>query len=412
MRIIGGSAVMEDARMSSGWKRISAAIALAAATYAAMGGWVGARAQESLIANGNAGRPDRGDVIRTDLSTNSVQDFVRIDGQGRSKLRGIGLVVGLNGTGDAGSELALARPLAELYKKNGLPVPDLSELENARQAALVWISCTIGEHGARRDDVIDVQVNAMHSAKSLRGGRLVLAPMMGPLPGQGVFAIAEGAVSLESEDHPTAGVVRGGAQMVEDIRMPAIREGFDLIINEYYRSWTTARTLTSQINGAMAELDSDDLTGAARPVAFAVDEMTVRVVIPSEERKSPANFIAGVMGTRFSPSLLDLPAMVVVNERTGSIVVTRDVQISPVTVGNERLTVTTTTPTTTPTAADPLIESTNWASVSTTGRTGDTARINDLLTAFKQLDVPIRDQIHILREIHRAGSLHAKLIIE
>src|SRR5215468_249871 len=135
----------------------------------------------------------------------SVQSLVRIANQGKTPLRGLGIVLGLNGTGDQGKDLVLARPLAQVYANNGNPIPDLKDLANAKSAALVFLHCELPETGARKDDTFDVFVTASHSASSLAGGRLMLAPLMGPLPGQelpppqgwGAVAFAEGPVTIE-----------------------------------------------------------------------------------------------------------------------------------------------------------------------------------------------------------------------
>lgn len=108
--------------------------------------------------------------------------------------------------------------------------------------------------------------------------------------------------------------------------------------------------------------------------------------------------MANVMGKRFSPSLIDLPAMVVVNERTGSIIVTGDVEISAVTVGNDKLVITTTTPAPIPSSQDPLVARQNWAEFGTTGTNSGHIRIQDLLEAFKHQRSG-KEQIQILSQI-------------
>lgn len=346
--------------------------------------------------------------LRRENPVTSIQEFVRIEGQGRSPLRGIGLITGLPGTGDSGQELAMARPLAEVYRNNGNPLADLKELGKARSAALVTISCEIPEEGGRKGDNFDIFVQASHSAKSLRGGTLLISPLMGPLPGQGVFAFASGPIVIE--DVETSGRIRLGGQLVRDIRSAPVGAEFNLILRPHFRSYTVSRTLAAEINGITADLENTD--DSVEPVAVAVDDATIHVSIPAQERARPTNFIASVLSRRFSPSLIDLPAMVVVNERTGSIIVTGDVEISPVTVGNDRLVITTTIPTPTPTASNPLVEQQNWTDFGTTGTGAERARIQDLLEAFKHLNVPVRDQIQILAQIYQTGRLHARFVRE
>jgi len=119
-----------------------------------------------------------------------------------------------------------------------------------------------------------------------------------------------------------------------------------------------------------------------------------------------------VMTAKFSPSLLKLPAQVVVNSRTGSIVVTGDVEISAVAIVHKNLVVTSVTPPPVPSPVTPIATTSKTTGIRTTERPSDRARLQDLLTALKALDVPIDDQIALLTEIHKTGRLHARLVVE
>ncbi|MBX3357571.1 MAG: flagellar basal body P-ring protein FlgI [Phycisphaeraceae bacterium] len=336
----------------------------------------------------------------------SIQDVVRIQGQGRFTLRGLGIVVGLNGTGDSGAELALARPLAQVYANNGNPLPELKELAKGNTAALVWVDCDIPETGALIDDRFDVHVSAMHSAKSLEGGRLIIAPLMGPLVGSKPYAMAWGSITIEGSASPRTGVIRSGAQMIQNTLRNPITDSLTLIVTPEARGWTTTGTIANQINGAAGRLDDET---AGPQIARAIDETTIHIVIPDQERADPANFISRIMTMRLSPTLLALPAEVLVNERVGLITVTGDVEISPVVVAHKDMVVTTLTPPLQPTAQNPLVERDAWVSMATSGRPVERARLDDLLRIFRTLDVPVKDQIHIINQIHASGRLHAKL---
>lgn len=327
-----------------------------------------------------------------------------------STLRGIGIVTGLRGTGDSGKELVLARPLAEFYRQNGNPLPELKDLANAKSAALVTISVQIPEGGVREGDVLDVYVQTSHAAQSLRGGMLLISPLLGPTPGAPVYAMADGSIVLEDPEVTTSGRIRGGAKVIRDIRPRALGNTFDLIIRPHFRSYSVAATIASEINDLTANLDTP--SDAAQRVATVVDETAIRVTVPEHERIDPSTFLARVMSKRFSPSLIDLPAMVVVNERTGSIIITGDVEISAVTVGSDRLIITTTTPEPVPSPQDPLVTRQAVTEFGTTGTGAERARIQDLLEAFKQLNVPVREQIQLLNQIHQSGRLHARMVRE
>ncbi len=338
----------------------------------------------------------------------SLQELVRLKGQGKSELRGFGLVMGLPGTGDSGQDLVVARPLAQLLQNEGNPIADLDELAKSKSVALVMVTCEIPETGARADDQVDCYVSAIHNPKSLEGGKLFLAPLRGPLPGQGVFAMASGPLIIEG-GNTRAGRIRGGAKLVRDVPMPTIAEdgSVTLIVDHSVANWTTSQLIASTIN--QHRLAYDD---RAPDIAFAVDERTVHVVIPTEERPNPANFLADILSIRFDPSLISLPARIVVNEREGAIVATGDVEISPVLITHGQLVITTATPPPIPTPQNPLIEQSRWTVVETAARPSEGARLQDLLSAFRQLDVSVDDQIAILNLLRRSGKLHAEMIVD
>lgn len=357
---------------------------------------------------------DDGGSVASDVI--SVQEIARLEGRGESVLRGVGIVTGLKGTGDAGSELVLARPLAKIYEANGNPLPDLKELAKSKAAAIVMLEVVVPPKGAKRDDTLDVYVTVSHSATSLVGGRLFLSALSGPLPGQGVFAMASGPIIIEDPATPTGGVIRGGARIVTEIPMAGIGDTFDLVLKPPFRHHTVADQLADTINSLAPIPDEvDQATGeapAAPELARAMDDSTVRVSIPPPERASPTKFIAKVLSATFSPSLLRLPAQVIVNQRTGSIIVTGNVELSAVAIAHKDLVITTVTPPPVPTAATPVTKVDKWTGIQTTARPSERSRIQDLIQAFRQLDIPINEQINILSSIHRSGRLHAELIVE
>lgn len=338
----------------------------------------------------------------------AIQELARLSGQGETVLRGLGFVVGLPGTGDPSENPALARQLARLLEENGSPVPDLRELAKGRNIATVMVTCVVPREGARRGDKLDVFVQTWASAKSLEGGRLYITPLQGPLPGQGVYAFAEGALMFE-EGSKTVGRVRGGARVSHDITMGVV--GGDgtitLVIEPAYAGWPTAELLASAINA-----DRQGLDETLAQLARAMDEKTVRVQIPETERSDPANFISSVMEIRLDASLLTLPARVIVNERKGTIVVTGDVEISPAAIAHRDLVITTLTPAREPTPANPEMRRSRWTSIDTGAGERERARVEDLLEALKQLDVPVVDQIAILAKLSKIGRLHAEFIVE
>lgn len=349
-----------------------------------------------------------GAIAVSGAQATTVKDLARLKGQGDSVVVGVGLVVGLSGTGDSGKELAMARPLAELLKNGGVTVGSLKELAASKSVALVTLSCTIPENGGRTDDKFDVYVSVAHSASSLKGGRLVVAPLTSPRRGGEVYAMAEGPISIDDQSVPTAGRVRMGARLVRDVLMEPVGDTFDLILQPVFAGYASASQIAISIDG----LYRTDPQAQAPSIARVIDDRTVRIMIPPAERADRAAFIADVLSTDVNVALLRLPAMVVCNRATGAIVVTADVEISPAAITHKDLVITTTIPQPVPTPQDPMVDRKRWTGVSTAPAGPGNARLADLLAAFKQLDIQPADQIDILHELYKAGKLQAKLVID
>lgn len=342
-----------------------------------------------------------------DNATIPIQSIARIAGENETPVRGIGLVTGLKGTGDQGSEMVLARPLAAWYAANGNVIADLKDLAKGKSAAIVMLSAIVPAGGARMGDKLDVIVSVAHSATNLERGVLMVSPMLGPLPGQGMIGEAGGVIHVPDPAHPTMGVIPGGLQISYDITMKAPGPSIDLVVKPVYRGWRTTQMIASVINDASAPLDDDQR--AQPPIARAVDSVTVRIDVPAHERGDPAGFIAGIMTRRLSPALLDTEPTIICDRQSGTIIATGNVEISTVAVASKDLMVTNTVPPPAPTQADPLIKRERWVAVQTSGKPAERTRIEDLLQAFRQLDVPIDTQIEILDRISKSGSLHARL---
>jgi flagellar P-ring protein precursor FlgI len=336
----------------------------------------------------------------------SVKEIARLEGQGKSVLQGLGLVIGLPGTGDSAEDLVIARPLAKLFENQGNPIANFDELVNSRSVALVMVTCEVPATGARADDQFDAFVSTMISAESLSGGRLFIATLRGPLPGQGVFGFASGPVIIEG-DNPATGRVRGGATIVRSIDMQTISPDgtIHLVIDQAYAGWSTTQLFASIINQHRLGLEE---TG--EDIARAITERVVRVRIPDVERPDPANFIADIMGIRFDASLLDLPARIVINEREGAIVATGNVEIGPTLITYRDLIINTAPPT--PQGAAQIATPSRWAQVHTGARPNEAARLQDLLTAFRQIDLTVDDQIAIINMLKRSGNLHAEIVVD
>jgi flagellar P-ring protein precursor FlgI len=344
-------------------------------------------------------------IVATSASATSLQQIARLEEQGESVLQGLGLVVGLPGTGDSAEDLIVARPLFAMLEAMGNAPGSLEELAEANSAALVVVTCTIPEGGARVNDRFDVTVSAINNAESLAGGELFLTPLRGPLPGQGVYAIAQGSLLIEGIN-PVRATVRGGAKMIQ--QTPGWRLGPDgmikLVIRPSFGGWTTAQLVSDTINQHRV-----GFTETAIEIARAVDDRTVEVRVPEAERGAPANFLADILSIRFDPSLLDLPARVVVNEREGVIIAAGGARFSPVSISAPGVMISTLAG---ETDEEPRPGAVGSAQVPSDDEEGVTGSVEDLLAAMRQLNLPVGEQISIIHQLDRAGALHAELVID
>jgi flagellar P-ring protein FlgI len=333
-----------------------------------------------------------------------IADITRIGGERTNILTGLGLVYGLKGTGDGGSFTAAIAPLRSMLSKFGDPVT-VQELNNAANVAVVMVTATVPAVGARDGDHLDVHVSSVGAAASLRGGRLFVTPMQGPLPGGPLLALAEGPVTLEDPSTPVVGVIRaaaGGAVMETDLPARVIDSAgrFTLIIDEYSSSWGTASRIAKIIN------DSESTEGEI--LATAIDGKNIIVTIPTNERDHPDSFIGRIQ--QLPVQLLSTKARVTINQKTGTIIMTGDVEISPVVISHNGLSISTIMPVPQPTFRNPVITDHQAIAISTTGQ--GNGNLMDLVAAMEQLKVPALDRIQIIEELYKTGKLHAELIEE
>ena len=327
-----------------------------------------------------------------------IADITRIEGQRTNVLLGLGLVYGLKGTGDGGDFMPAIRELASMMAKFGDPTT-VAELTKAQNVAVVQLTAVVPSNGARNGDHIDVHVLSAGAAASLKGGRLFIAPMQGPIPNGGIYAMSEGPVTIEDPSTPTAGVVKGGCVMEVNLAQKYIDNGkFKLVIEDPSASWTNSSTIAKMINDAMSE--------NGETIAVATDPKEVVVSIPPSEREHPDSFIANVQ--RLPLPLLPTEARVQINEKTGTLIVTGDVEISPVVISHKGLTITTVAP---PGANSAPVGRNRQTVALDTANSGG-AKLQDLVNALEQLKVPVDDRITIVKELYKTGKLHAKLMME
>ncbi|MGA2136240.1 MAG: flagellar basal body P-ring protein FlgI [Bryobacteraceae bacterium] len=342
-----------------------------------------------------------------------VKDLVSIEGVRDNQLVGYGLVVGLAGTGDRQQTIFSPQSLANLLERMGVSVP--GGTLRVKNTAAVMLTATLPPF-AQPGTHVDVAVAAMGDAANLQGGLLVLTPLKAA---DGlVYAVAQGSIAMggfaagrggssQTVNHPTVGRVPGGAIVERVAPSQAPKEVLHLQLR--YADFTTAARLAAALNTRFG-------TRGAAP-ASAENAALVSIRMPAAYAARPVEFIAEVEALLVDA---DQPAKVVVNERTGTIVMGRDVRIAPVAILHGNLTVEIQTAAE---VSQPAPQSAGKTEV--TSKTGVTANeeparnvmlkqgatVEELVRALAAIGSTPRDVIAILENLRAAGALEAELEI-
>jgi len=354
-----------------------------------------------------------------------IGDIARLKGQRVNKLVGFGLVVGLKGTGDGGKFMPSIRPLASLLKRFNNPVFSMEELEDAKNVAVVLVEATLPEHGVREGDQVDVHLSSFGAAKSLRGGRLLVTPLQGPSPRmQDILALAGGAVVIPDTEVPTVGLVRNGATMERNILHTYVVRGAELahrhpglaadghyvtlVLDDAHANFAMAANIAMRINEKHGRPGSD--------LAIAVDPKNVIVRIPRYEMSNVASFVGAVESTDLLHDDVTeaTEARVRINRKTGTIVITGDVEVSPAVITQRGLTITVTGGQGQAVAPGQAGQQGEWVALNPRdlGSVEQKQMLSDLVQALNQMKVPISDRIAIIEELHKTGKLHGRLTVD
>jgi flagellar P-ring protein FlgI len=328
-------------------------------------------------------------------------DVCRLKGQEENRLQGLGLVVGLNGTGDSKLQ-PTTRTLARIMQNmggnisiDGQGFPNLKELEQVGNVALVMVTATIPSAGAQQGDQLSCSVNAL-SAKSLQGGRLVMAYLLGPRADvPTIYAIAEGSVSLPDPDIPTSGVVHNGCKLEATITNSFVREDrIVLIVDRDIASFSTAADIQDAINSFFQPSMTDSMYGLAE----AKDQLHIEVAVPPAYRDKPVMFVKLILDIELSN--LKKNRRVVINEREGVIVMGEDILINPVAINHKNLSI----------QAGGNVG--GFVGLDTDSPRDPQPVLKNLVEALNALEVPTEDVIAIIRTLKRNGDLYGEVIIQ
>ncbi|MCP4006733.1 MAG: flagellar basal body P-ring protein FlgI [bacterium] len=260
-----------------------------------------------------------------------IKDLTDFQGVRSNPLIGYGLVVGLQGTGDSASTLFANRSLAGLLAKLGIVVDPA--LVNVTNVAAVMVTAQLPPF-ARMGEALDVTVSSIGDSGNLQGGTLLATPLLG-VDGE-VYALAQGPVSIGGfsaqsgqgdvvqNNHPTVARIPRGALVEKEIFLSLDdREQMRLVLHE--KDFTTAARIAEAINKSIRA-----------KVAHATDSGSVDILIPEGSRTNVVPFLAQVEDIEVIP---DRTAAVVLNERTGTVVIGSDVRISAVAISHGSLSI-------------------------------------------------------------------------
>jgi flagellar P-ring protein FlgI len=342
-----------------------------------------------------------------------IKELASIEGVRDNPLIGYGLVVGLNGTGDRQQTVFSVQSLANILREMGLTVP--ATTIRVQNTAAVMVTATLPPF-ARPGSKIDVTVAAVGDSASLQGGLLLLTSLRG-VDGR-VYSIAQGPLVLgaylagrgnnsQTLNHPTTGRIPGGA-IVELAAPHSVLEG-SLRLQLRQADFTTAARITAAVNQRFATQE------APAPVARTEDSAAVAVSIPPGYAQQPAEFIAEIERLTVEADTLE---RVIVDERTGTIVMGRRINITPVTVMHGALTVEIQT-TYEVSQPGPLSQGTTEVVPQTTVRAREEkaqsislpqgSTVEDLVQSLNAIGATPRDVIAILQGLKAAGALGAEL---
>lgn len=347
-----------------------------------------------------------------------VKDIAYLRGARSNQLTGFGIVVGLDGSGDSQESLLSRKPIVNALERMGISLK--SEDITGRSVAAVWLSASLPPF-AKSGSRIDVTASTIGDAVSLRGGVLVMAPLRGP--NRLVYAVAQGPISgiprgiarneipLPPQEYEKQGIGASLVSSVGNIPQGALIEReINLNLNSRARlfmhlkqpDFTTSFRLAKIINQTLGPRSSK-----------AKDAGTVEISVPDSYLGRTVELISYIENLEITP---DHIAQVVLDERTGTIIMGGNVRISPIAISHGGLQVEVKIPT--PALAGepneegqeiPTIDQTIGSNVFMFKGGTD---LKEIVDGFNKVGASNKDLIQILKSIQAAGALHAQLIIK
>ncbi len=356
-----------------------------------------------------------------------IKDITDISGARGNQIYGLGLVVGLNGTG--ARSLATRQLAIDMLRKNDVTTriarQQLTDnVFETTSISMVWVTAELPPF-SRKGSQLDVTVSTLDDAASLQGGTLVLTPLKG-VDGE-VYAVAQGGVSIggfnvgqggqnTQRNHPTSGRISRGAIVEREARGTIAERG-------------EVRLLLRQPDASTAKIIAQTINMKFPESARTMDPGTIGVVIPKNYQRTPVEF-ASMIGTM--EVLPDMPARVIIYEKTGTVVVGSNVKVDAVAIAHKNLVVQPVIPPAPPQLPGPTAAALLGIDPApqANGAGADAGPVNpnapaagnritvaepsytvaDLARVLNALGASPQDMIAIFQTLHKSGALHAQLI--
>ena len=349
----------------------------------------------------------------SDAGAERIKDVASFSGIRDNEIMGYGLVVGLNGTGDKDGTY-IFQPFSNMLNRMGINVNQADIKGKTKNIAAVIVTAKLPTM-VRPGSAVDVQVSSIGDAKSLQGGTLLMAPMKGP--DGNVYAVAQGPISIGGfsaggggtstvKNHPNVGMIPNGAIVEKEVPVQLNRKSrLDLLLAA--QDITTSKRIADKINDQF----KSNIANAETPSMVAIN-------VPQDYLGKVVDFMSRV---ELLDVAVDLPARVIINERTGTVVIGENVRISPIALAHGGLTIEIKTeyqvsqplPFAPKKAETVVVPKEQVKAEEKKGYLMEVqgATIGELIKALNALGVSPRDLVAILQAIKAAGSLKAELVL-
>ena len=352
-------------------------------------------------------------LLPMDLWAVRVKDIASLRGARDNQLIGFGIVVGLDGTGDSAESLLSRKPIINALERIGISL-DSADI-TGRSLAAVWLTATLPPF-AKSGQRLDVTAATIGDSISLRGGVLIMTPLRGP--NRLVYAVAQGPIAgiprgvsradaLPAEELAnlpigqrmvaSVGTIPGGAIVEREINLN-LNSRARLYMNLRSPDFTTAFRLAKLINQTLGIRS-----------ARAKDAGTVEISVPDSYLGNTVELVSYIENLEISP---DNTAQVVLDERSGTVVMGGSVRISPIAISQNGLSMQVKLPT-----PEQQEGAENQAAADANTLRSDVfmlkggADLKEIVDGFNKIGASSRDLIEVLKSVKAAGALHADLVI-